>query len=391
MALGEQTAGNVLPWPHGVGLTMGHRRAGTVAITVEQSWQRVPGGSGTYVAELTRALSELGTVSLVGLTARHGHADVVHADVEPVVHRIASSHLARSLMYESWNRLSWPRAERIAGDDVDVVHATTWAVPPTRKPLVVTVHDVAFVENPSHFTPRGVRYFKHSLERTRTEAARIIVPSLGTFESCVAVGLPASKLRVVQQGVRVVPPTKAQVASFQARHGLRRPYVFWCGTLEPRKNLRTLLAAYEKVQGRLGDHDLVLAGPEGWGNLQLDGDRSSDRVHRLGRLSPSDLACAYAGSDVFCFPSLAEGFGMPVLEAMAHGVPVVTSLGTPMEEIVGDAGLAVEPTDASALADALVAVARHRSTLSSIARDRSRAYSWQTAARRTAEVYDELM
>lgn len=363
----------------------------TVAMTVEQAWQRTPGGSGTYVAALTRALDELGGTRVVGLVARHGSGEVADPDFAPVVARTAASRLPRAALYEAWNSAGRPRAERIAREPLDLVHATTWAVPPTRLPLVVTVHDLAFLDEPSHFTPRGVRFFRRSLDRVRAEADRVVVPSQQTFDACVAAGMDASVLRLVPHGVRVAAPSPEAVSRFRSRHGLDRPYVLWCGTREPRKNLRGLLEAYTRAGSAL-EHDLVLVGPRGWGDLDLGAEDGAGRngVRWLGKLSAAELASAYAGADVFCFPSFAEGFGMPALEAMAHGVPVVTSRGTPMADLVGDAGRAVDPGDADALADALVTVARARADWSAAALRRASAFTWEHAARLTAGVYGEL-
>lgn len=359
-------------------------RAGVV---VEQLWQPVPGGSGVYVTELLTELAGDGHgVAVTGIAARHGGPPA--GDQLPPGIRVARSSLPRTALYEAWQRLGHPRAERIAGP-VDVVHATTWAVPATRRPLVVTVHDVAFLHDPSHFTARGNAWFRRALESTRRHADAIVVPSRSTADDCLAVGLPAGRVHVVPHGSRPEPRTAAQVDELRRRAGITRPYVLWCGTIEPRKNLGVLLHAFGLLAGRRPDLDLVLVGPAGWGEVPAQPPGlDPDRVHVLGRLSRADLHSAYAGAAAFCFPSLREGFGLPVLEAMQHGLPVVTSRGTACAEVAGSAALLVDPTSAPELADALAeATGPAAADLRARSAERAREFSWSAAAATTALVY----
>ncbi|NTW38584.1 MAG: glycosyltransferase family 4 protein [Cellulomonadaceae bacterium] len=361
-----------------------------MGLTVEQCWHQVPGGSGSYVVELVRALGSLDGLTTVGLSARHTDA----APVEDLGLAVASSALPRTVLYESWNRLRRPRAESLAGA-VDVVHATTWAVPGTRAPLVVTVHDLAFLRSPEHFTARGNAYFRRALQVVRDEADAIVVPSRASLTDCVEAGLPPERIHVVPHGVRAHPVTSDQVADWRRRYDIARPYLLWCGTLEPRKNLIRLVEAYEIATAEGGlDLDLVLAGPVGWGGVSEALERALARlppgaVRRVGRLSDDDLQVAYAGARLFAFPSLWEGFGMPVLEAMAHGVPVVTSSGTSMAEFVGASGVVVEPTDVHAIAAGLVEVAGDaHDVMSMAARRAGELATWQASARAHHRVYN---
>lgn len=358
-------------------------------LTVEQCWQRTPGGSGSYVVELTRALAARGDVALVGVAARHGAGP----PPEPApTGQVRFSRLPRRALYDAWDRLRRPRAEALAGA-ADVVHATTWAVPGRRAPLVVTVHDLAFLRDPAHFTRRGVAYFTRALRHVRDEAAVVVVPSVATRDDCVAHGLDADRVRVVPHGVRAEPVGPAGVAAWRARFGVDRPYVLWCGTLEPRKNVPRLLAAYgEALAAGALDADLVLVGPAGWGGAADEAAAARDRlpagrVHLLGRLADADLQAAYAGADAFAFPSLWEGFGMPVLEAMAHGVPVVTSAGSAMAEFVGGGGVLVDPTDVADIARGLARAASDRDALSPAALAAAADRTWAAAAAAHVDAY----
>jgi glycosyltransferase involved in cell wall biosynthesis len=361
-----------------------------VAVTVEQLWQPVPGGSGTYVRDLVTALAARGDVALTGLRARH-------ADAPPGAWRlpdgvpVVASRLPRTAMYEAWARVRHARPP--GGAAVDVVHATTWAVPPARgAALVVTVHDLAFRRSPEHFTPRGNSFFTRALDVVRREAT-VIAVSGTTRDDCVAAGIPADRVHVVPHGVTHVPVTADDVASFRGRHGIERPYVLWCGTLEPRKNLPGLLRAFARVAAADDELDLVLAGPVGWGGASdqvtaLAAALPAGRVHRVGELTTTDLHAAYAGARAFCFPSLWEGFGMPVLEAMAHGVPVVTSSTTSTAEVAGDAALLVDPADDDALARAVLAAAGpEHDRLAALSVERATGFTWERCAERTVAVY----
>ncbi|WP_454049430.1 glycosyltransferase family 4 protein [Cellulomonas sp. Marseille-Q8402] len=348
-----------------------------VALTVEQLWQPVPGGSGSYIRELVAALPAAGARPR-GVAAR-GDGDAGLGI--PVAH----SPLPRRALYEAWSRARRPRADgRVRAD---VVHATTWAVPGHRAPLVVTVHDLAFLREPGHFTARGNQFFRRALAITRDEAARVVVPSVATRDDCVEAGIEAGRVDVVPHGVRALPVTEADRAAWRARYGVHRPYVLWCGTLEPRKNLPGLVEAYARAAAGAAEFpDLVLVGPAGWGDTAEAVDRAlaalpAGAVHLLGRLPEADLHAAYAGATAFAFPSLWEGFGMPVLEAMAHGVPVVTSAGSSMAEFAGDAGVLADPADPDALAAALTsAVTEDRSARSAAALRVAGDMTWAASA-----------
>jgi glycosyltransferase involved in cell wall biosynthesis len=166
------------------------------------------------------------------------------------------------------------------------------------------------------------------------------------------------------------------------------------GTLEPRKNLAGLLGAFERLDR--ADLDLVIVGPQGWQDgLPHPSASIADRVRLLGFVDADDLPALYEAAEVCCQPSLLEGFGLPVLEALAQGTPVVTSAGTSTEEVLGDAGLAVDPTDTDRLAEALGEmlddVAAHRDAWSERARRRAAEFSWDRAGEALEDVYREVI
>lgn len=363
-----------------------------VAYTLEQCWHRVPGGTATSALGAARAIAARGDVELVGVAARHD-APPPPAFVPPVVVRHLP--LPRPVLYETWHALRRPKVERATGP-VDVVHATGMAVPGTDAPLVVTVHDLAFVTYPGHATRHGLRFFRRAIELTRRHAALVLCPSEATRRDCLRHGFDEARLRVVPWGVERPAPDEtgeAAVAAARARFALAGRYALWVGTVEPRKNLAALLDAWARLDRR--DVQLVLAGPDGW-NEDLSGRlaRLDGRVRTLGFVPHDQLAPLYAGADVFCYPSLLEGFGMPVLEAMAAGAPVITSAGTATEEAAGGAARTVDPHDVAALADALAEVlddATHREAMRSAGLAHAATCTWQRTAADTVAAYREAV
>lgn len=362
-----------------------------MAVTVEQCWHRVPGGTATSTLALVNALARRDDVEIIGVAARHREAPP-----EPFVPSIPVGHLPipRRLMYETWHALAWPRVERATGA-VDVVHGTAVAVPPTRAPLVMTIHDLAFLADSTHATKHGNRFFRRGTDLARTRAARVIVPSEATAAECIDAGFDPTILRVVPWGVDPQAVTDSDVADVRQRHALDRPYVLFVGTVEPRKNLAAVVAAMAELDGR--GIDLALVGPDGW-NEDLQArlsplDATSVRVRRLGFVPQADLAPLYAGCVAFCYPSLREGFGLPVLDAMAHGAPVVTSAGTATAEVAGDAALLVDPTDHAAVGAALLRLVDQpelAERLRAAGQERARLFTWDRTAELTAAVYAEV-
>lgn len=358
---------------------------------MEQCWHRVPGGTATSVLGTLAALAERDDVDLVGVAARHRQA--APAPFRPTID-VRHLPLPRLALYESWHALRWPPVEQVTGP-VDVVHATAVAVPATKAPLVVTVHDLAFRADPTQATRHGLRFFRRGTELARRHARLVLVPSEATAAECRRAGFDPDRIRVVPWGVDAVAVSDDEVAAARAHHRLERPYVLFVGTIEPRKNLAGVIAAMATLSG--ADVDLVLVGPDGW-HEDVDArlavlDGTGIGVHRLGFQPPEALPALYAGAAAFCFPSLREGFGMPVLDAMAHGAPVVTSAGTATEEVAGDGALLVDPRDHEAIGSALAEVLddpRKADDLRARGRQRAAAFTWTRTAELTAAAYTEV-
>jgi glycosyltransferase involved in cell wall biosynthesis len=298
--------------------------------------------------------------------------------------------LPRLALYESWHRLRRPKVERATGP-IDVVHATTLAMPPRSKPIVLTIHDLAFLHHPRHFTARGLSFFGRGLQIALRDADLVLCSSRAVVEDCTAAGFAEERLRLVPLGVHSRRAPREEVEGARRRYRLDRPYVMWAGTIEPRKNLPGLITAFRNLER---DLDLVLAGPDGWnedaGTLIAP---IRDRVHLVGFVPPADRDALLAGAEVFCYPSLMEGFGLPVLEAMAQGTPVVTSAGTSTEEIAEGAGIIVDPRDPDAITSGLRSVIDDRDAAADLVHKglaRAARYTWDRTAELVARCYGEV-
>jgi glycosyltransferase involved in cell wall biosynthesis len=259
---------------------------------------------------------------------------------------------------------------------LDVLHCTTYRAPlRSRTPVVVTVHDLAVLRYPQHFPAWTRLYGRTWLRPTLRAAARVIAVSEFTKREVVALAdVPAERVRVV--------PNATDDSVFTAEGpSAEGDYVLALGTLEPRKNLPRLAQATR----RLG-LELRLVGAAGWGRVDVDGDG----VRWLGRLPDDEVAALYRGALCFAYPSLYEGFGIPILEAMRCGAPVVTSAGSAMEEVAGPAAELVDPRDPAAIAEGISRAIERRTELRAAGLERAGLFSWETAARATADVYREV-
>jgi glycosyltransferase involved in cell wall biosynthesis len=354
-----------------------------VAYTLEQLWHDAPGGTAVAALEVARRLVPRGELTLLGVAARHRRPPA--APWRPPI-PVAQLPLPRPLLYESWLRARRPAVERATGP-VDVAHATGLVPCPTAAPLVVTVHDVAFLHDPSKFTRQGVRVMRRSLDVIRDAATLVVTSSDASRRDLEATGIDAARLRVIPLGVDATPASAADVARVHDDYGLPDRFVLFVGTLEPRKNLRRLAAAVARLDDPL---PLVAAGPDGWGAAGADVTSRGD-TRFLGFVPREDLPGLYAAATVFAYPSEIEGFGLPVAEAMAQGTPVVTSAGTATEEVAAGAAVLVDPYDIDSIAGGLVEAVRRGEDLAVAGRRRAGELTWDAAAQRTLDAYRDVV
>ena len=356
-------------------------RAIRVAYTVEQCWHPTPGGTAISALRIARELGRRpDEVELLLVAGKHPVAPSPEFRPQGSV---AMLPLARALLYESWTRLNWPKVESVTGV-IDVAHATGLVPCATAAPLVVTVHDLAFVHDPAKFSRQGARIMNRSLGAIVRRADRVICSSEATRRDCVDAGIDAARLRLVPLGVDMVEVSDADVERVRRRYLLPDEFVLFVGTMEPRKNLARLAAAMQRP-GMPGP--LVVAGADGWGEL---GVLDHGDTLFLGFVPEADLAPLYAAATVFAYPSEREGFGLPVAEAMAQGTAVVTSAGTSTEEVAGGAAVLVEPLDVDDIARGIVEAVDRRLELAVAGRRRATDLTWANSAELTLAVYREL-
>jgi glycosyltransferase involved in cell wall biosynthesis len=390
-----------------------------VGVVAEQLFGPVPGGIGRYVEALVRHLdAEAGARggAVRWLVARHPPERIAEAGLPP--ERTEALAWPGRLATRAWVELRRPRLPARLAAGFDLVHATSAAIPPARgRPLVATVHDVAFRHFPEAYPASGRRFHERATRIAVEEAARVLVPSSATARDLADLyGLEPQRVTVTPLGADPPgPPDLEPARRLLQRLGVRGPFLLAVGTLEPRKNLARLVAAFAEVAAELPKHHLVVVGPSGWGNAlagvvppRMDGGSPAvegvalsgvtggvpPRVVLAGSVSNAVLQGLYAAADGLAYPSLYEGFGLPVLEAMARGLPVLTSDRSSLPEVAGAAALLVDPADVPAIAKGLVELVSNRALRERLATDgprRAAAFTWQATAAATWAAYEEAL
>ena len=352
-----------------------------VAYTLEQCWHDVPGGTAVAALRIGERLAADPTVQMVAVAGRHRRPP---PDPWRPPFPVLMLPLGRPWLYETWLRFGWPEVERATGR-VDICHATALVPAPTRAPLVVTVHDLAFLRVPTAFTRHGVAMMRRSLARVARRADLVVCPSRATAADLEAYGIGADRVRLVPLGVDAVAASTADIERVRAVHELPPLFVLFVGTVEPRKNLERLARAVARLDDPL---PLVIAGADGWGGAARLGEVSVD-ARFLGFVAAGDLPGLYAAAEVFAYPSLWEGFGLPVAEAMAQGTAVVTSRAASTAEVAGGAAVLIDPLDVDDIARGLTDALAARQRLGVAGRARAAALTWEAAAAATRAVYAE--
>jgi glycosyltransferase involved in cell wall biosynthesis len=374
-----------------------------VGLNAEPLFQRIPTGVGVYALELCRGLVEIGHAGDLVFFHAH-HEDEAESEMDDLPVDRAEFTLSRDRLYEAWMADRRPPPQSITGD-LDVVHSVGPAIPPAGgAALVVTVHDLAPIRFADRYPRRARALYKRGAHIAAAEAARIIVPSRSTaLDVEEFYGVERERIRVVPHGVDIADPETLDDHSVGdagrrwERRGIAEPYVLWVGTQEQRKNVVAVLDAFAHVAARHPELSLVLHGPNGWLGDEVGEGLQKRGLHGRtivseGSLPRNELAALYARASVFVYPSLYEGFGLPVLEAMACGTPVVTSNISALPETAGDAALLVDPLDDLALAEAIARIVEDRVLAEDLAargQKRAKAFTWGETARRTWAVYEE--
>jgi glycosyltransferase involved in cell wall biosynthesis len=279
---------------------------------------------------------------------------------------------------------------RLAFDGVGVFHSPTGTLPALAAcRQVVTIHDLFPVVQPRWFTPRMGWQLRFTQRHAARTAKRVIAVSESTRRDLIhRFGVPAEKIDVVYNGVdhRRFRPAEVDAEAVARRFGVRYPFIMCVGSLMPWRNAPRLARAASRLS-----YGLLFVGRDIWGNdptARIAAENGWDWVRFAGYVRDEDLPELYAAALVFAYPSLYEGFGIPPLEAMACGTPVVASTAGALPEVLGDAALLVDATDEAALTDALQAAAHDGGTLRRRGLERAARYTWQRAATDTWRVYE---
>jgi glycosyltransferase involved in cell wall biosynthesis len=362
-------------------------------------------GIGRYTRNLIRALSELDSESRYTLFVAAGSSQGDRMQSWPSNFRVRSVPLTDRFMHILWQRLRVPVPIQVVIGSIDLFHSPDFVLPPVgRAPAILTVHDLSFLRVPEHFVPGFRDYLEGAVSRGIRNACHVLADSKSTRRDLVEVmGVSPQKVTVVYPGVEArfnrVHDTDT-LARVTERYELPERFILGLSTIQPRKNFDGLIHAFRRLiadpcgRQEFSDLHLVIGGGFGWmyeetvemvEHLGLQG-----RVRFPGFVKDEDLPALYSLASVFAFPSWYEGFGLPVLEALACGTPVVAANNSSLPEVVGGGGLTVDAADQDGLADALSTVLTDpdlRETLIHAGRVHAAQFTWQKAAVALLELY----
>jgi glycosyltransferase involved in cell wall biosynthesis len=351
-----------------------------------------PAGAGRYVIELVRALGARRDLALE-LFARRSDRERWRRFAPGEGHTVRGVTPNGRLARVVFGELALGRVAHHSSPGIDLFHGTHYTIPiGTDDPVTVTIHDLTFLDHPEWHERAKIRYFSRAIARASSRAAGIIFPAERDAERFVSRFHPTGEVVVIPHGIdhnRFVPTEPAPGFDRAAldRLGIRGRYVATLGTIEPRKNHPLVVEAFDAVASRDADVVLVIAGQDGWGIEALDRAIARSayraRIVRLGYVTDDDAAVLLRNASCVAYPSSAEGFGLPALEVLASGAPLVTTQDTVMADLSGGAAVLVPIGDLGALSEALVAVVIDRDgvdTRRSAGIDVASRYTWEACA-----------
>lgn len=363
---------------------------------------RQHGGIGRYTRNLVRALIGLDEQNqyVLFVADRSNRASMEQWPDNVRVRRIPCSDRWTTFI---WQRVRLPLPVQLATGRLDLFHSPDFVLPPAGStPTLLTVHDLSFLRVPECFVPGFAHYLGQAVTRAAAKATHILADSYSTRVDLVELlKIDEARITVLYPGVeaRFTPVhDPVLLRHVRATYGLPDRFILNIGTLQPRKNLVSLIEAFGQVIKNASpaaeDLHLVIAGTKGWQyeeTLRAAAHSAvANRVHLLGFVRDDDLPALYSLASIFAFPSLYEGFGLPVLEAMACGVPVVTGDNSSLPEVAGRAALLIDVKNQDAIAEALLRLVSDcalRAKLEEAGIEQSRAFTWERAARQLKEVY----
>ncbi len=358
-----------------------------VGVHADPAAHQIPGGVGMYVRNLLTELLKDGAGAAVQPILSN-HADVPLAWSAADLIRTP---LPFGVQYAAWNYLGQPKISK----PLDVVHATGLAIPPVPgAALVATIHDLAVEHMPEVVPPPWRQIYRRGLRRAVGEAAVICAVSQATRTELVErFSVDPDRIHVTPEAPNVTPQSRSDPAILE-RLGLDCPFILNLSTVEPRKNQVRLIRAFAAASSELDGFKLVIAGVPGWAQEEVEtliqSQQLTTRVILPGKVSNAELVALYGKASVFAFPSLYEGFGLPLIEALGFGIPSVASTSPALRELGSDAALYVDPADTEDLGNALVQLASDealRERLSEAGKLRAAGYTWERTAAATMQAY----
>ncbi|HOQ33100.1 MAG TPA: glycosyltransferase family 1 protein [Candidatus Hydrogenedens sp.] len=283
----------------------------------------------------------------------------------------------------------------------DIVHyPATYGYKLGNVPHITTVHDLAFLENPHWFPIHYQWFYKKRVEETIKFSHRIITDSFFSAKEIQKhYSINKDKIDVIYLGINdfFKPQTKEQIETIKNKYNLPQKYILYAGTLEPRKNIPSLIEAWSNIANKI-DNDLVIIGRTGWKTdtieQSINKSKYKERIHRLGYISDEDLSVIISGADIFIYLSFYEGFGLPPLEAMSCGTPVIASNCGSLHEILGDKAVLVDPYNIQHIAEAIYYLCEDstkRQELSQNGIVYTNNFTWQKTAQKTLEIYKKCL
>ncbi|NLH09277.1 MAG: glycosyltransferase family 4 protein [Chloroflexi bacterium] len=360
------------------------------------------GGIGRYTRELVRAVARQDGETDFRLFVAAGREAALPEPPGPNFSYCLAP-LNAEWFARLWHRARLPLPIETWTGPIDLLHAPDFTLPPVRRGVrtLLTVHDLSFIRAPEAAAPGLRAYLNRVVPRSVQRADHILADSEATRRDLMELyGTPGEKISVLYSGVdeHFKPVRDAEaLRRVRTKYGIgEAPYIFSLGTVQPRKNYARLAEALHRLDRP--DLKLVIAGGKGWLEdplyAQIEALGLGDRVQFIGFAADEDLPALYSAAQVFAFPSLYEGFGLPPLEAMACGVPVVASRASSVPEVVGEAGVLIDPLDVDDLAGALARALADEALRAELTRrglEQARRFSWAESARQLREHYARLL
>ena len=369
---------------------------------------RQGGGIGRYTRNLVRALSELDEENDYTLFVAGGWGNGDGLGPWPGNFRVRAVPLSDRWMHLLWQRLRLPLPVQAITGSLDLFHSPDFVLPPTgRTPALLTIHDLSFLRVPECYVPAFRRYLEGAVARAASRADHILADSESTRQDLVGLmKVRRERVTVLYPGVesRFRPIHAPDVLNpVRDRYALPERFVLGLSTLQPRKNFEGLVEGFRRLvrargqEPAVADLQLVIAGGKGWMVEEIHAAVSKAEmeacVHLTGFVDDDDLPALYNLAAAFAFPTWYEGFGLPALEAMACGTPVVCADNSSLPEVVGQAALLVDAGDPDALAEALFRVLTQvglRTQMAAAGPEQAKRFTWPAAARQLSGVYESL-